>query len=62
MKVLKEINKLIENIGNLKKIFENDDNFRKKLENEGVLGRLEIEDVEILFLIRRRKDGGESEG
>jgi len=58
--ILTAINTLTKAVESLKKHFENDENFRKKLENEGVKGRLEIEDIEVLFLIRRMNNGGES--
>jgi sortase (surface protein transpeptidase) len=62
MNLLKTLSKLNELAEQLKKHFESDESFRKKLENEGVRGRLEIEDVEILFLIRKKKEEKEAEG
>ncbi len=62
MSILTAINTLTKAVDNLKKHLENDENFRKKLENEGVKGRLEIEDIEVLFLIRRMKDAGDNSG
>lgn len=54
MNILKAISKLNELAEQLKKL-ENNESFRRKLEEGGVKGRIEIEDFEVLFLVRRRR-------
>ena len=62
MNVLKAISRLSDLADSIKGFVEGNEELKNKLESEGLKGRLEIEDIEVLFLIRRMKNGGSDSG